>query len=723
MGILVLFGVLVISLAFITSPVSADDGTGDAADIPTVQTPVDDLPVDPQVDVITADPDDAQDPVIIENPTSDEIPLTGGDAALVESSVPPADVVAPVVDELIANTDGGNKEKKKDEEPSPAEVLEASLDPFFNRGGLTYYFRTNCTGFDNCVVTSTPISSAVTDVTSNGLPDDGVINVEGGTYQESLVIGALPGALKLKGSVNGQTTYLNGGVIIYDNGAPLTFADFVFNSGVNLIGTTDVSFENSTFNAGLFAENSQRTSLKKNKVHAGVLVMDSSQLRVSDSQFMAGVLISDSSNFSIDNSELQSGLIISRSTGGIISDSILSGWINTRSSEVTINTTSAKKDLAINMGQEENHVVVNGESSLQVAGVSDNQADMNLNGGTIVFGESKVSYNSTGIQNLGVVLDAPSDSAISVNDQVTVNGLLDLQAPVILVNNSINADQVNLTGDGQVVVQGNITTINDMRISGDTLTINSRIESTQADIQLLAANGITVGENGQVIASHHVLVNADTDQNGIGTFSLLSGGLVKGLSGIEITAAALNLLGNLQAGQAVVSLVNSNPSGLVGLGSEGDELFQIGQAEFEKIQAGKLIIGNLMSRGTVSIGHLDLGNTDYKLDIFGGNIEVNELVLAFAGMMQLVAFGFIQSKNNSGKINIQMPGGSLQVKALGFGTAAAPIHMLVDFFSALVNCVGSVYVSDLNHTDLPEGRTGKPGWPQAVRSSFLGQVC
>jgi hypothetical protein len=63
------------------------------------------------------------------------------------------------------------------------EVLSSS-DPYFKRGDVTYYYQPvgGCGVTPNCTEAANPVQAALADLQANGLPDDGLLNVEAGTY-------------------------------------------------------------------------------------------------------------------------------------------------------------------------------------------------------------------------------------------------------------------------------------------------------------------------------------------------------------------------------------------------------------------------------------------------------------------------------------------------------------------------------------------------------------
>jgi hypothetical protein len=158
----------------------------------------------------------------------------------------------------------------EDQEPislasTEAVELLSAPDPYFTRGGVIYRFLTDCSAYPtNCTVSSNPIQAAIDDVEANGLPDDGVIIVEPGTYEENVTISVSgltlygsPGDLLLAGAASDAPTLLGGftgdtGVGVHILGNDVNLIGFIiegYDTGVLVDGSSgniDVWIENNT---------------------------------------------------------------------------------------------------------------------------------------------------------------------------------------------------------------------------------------------------------------------------------------------------------------------------------------------------------------------------------------------------------------------------------------------------------------------------------------------
>lgn len=130
---------------------------------------------------------------------------------------------------------------------SQFEILQPQIpDPYFYVNGEKHSYLPSggdCAGAVNCTVSATPIQDAIDSVAGGLIPDDGTIYIEGGEYDENLIIDNLSG-LRLLGAANNQPTTLLGEVSIF-NSINITLEDILFNhqifvensSGVMIDGT------------------------------------------------------------------------------------------------------------------------------------------------------------------------------------------------------------------------------------------------------------------------------------------------------------------------------------------------------------------------------------------------------------------------------------------------------------------------------------------------------
>ncbi len=697
-----------------TTPVFADDGS---TETPVVVITSEVTQPDP---AITQTPEpDANPPITAATPTPESNPTE-------QESSTPAIELTPIVEEptqtpvitdqpeltptSVVPTTTSEEPKPVQEEVSP----KKALDPYFNRQGETFYFRVDCTGFTNCTESNAPISAAIDDTISLGLPDDGIINVEGGHFSENVSITSLPGALTFKGMADGEITYLDGNLMINGTTVPICFLNFVFNGDVSVLNTTQITFLDSVFNGDFTVTQSNGLVLMNAISHAAVSFSGDGDITINTSSFDQDVFLSAVNDFTIDQSSFQGALIMSQSTGGVIRDTTAANGFVSHGSDITIVTTPLNQDVVqIYLGNEQGTVSISSGAgsmgSIKITGQMDDDQDMLLSSGEVRLGDGKVVYNPQAVRLLEVKLLTSRPTSVIIDGPMSLDGSLDVEAQNIQVQSQVHVTDISLTGHQAVSVLGDVYSLNSIIISsGTTLNVDGLLQSTQGDVILSSNQGIQLNSGAYISAGGKVSMDADFDRDGQGSYSQQAGSFVQGNDGILIRAADFVLLGSLISAAAPIQIIASLPTQNMFIGEEQPGGFNLSLSELFNIHTmGALILGDAFSRGNVTIGSVDLSASDIlNLSILGGNILIDQLTLANQGILQLIAAGYITSRSQN-KTNISIAGGSLLVKALGFGTSAAPIHTAVDIFSALANCIGSLYVSDLNTCSLPgEGLGG-----------------
>ncbi|MEW6094083.1 MAG: hypothetical protein AB1531_08980, partial [Chloroflexota bacterium] len=213
------------------SPVIVE--TGEEQVVPAEETSTD----EPLVEVVvTQEPVLAESDVVLPVEPSSELDL-----------VTELDSPAPAEEENLADdliVDAGELGA-----PALDEVLDSSVvDPYFDRGGTRYYFRTNCTGYTNCTVSTTPLQAAIDDIQAYGMPDDSTIWVEAGTFTDTISIDGFSSALTIRSVTGaGNDVILTGSVTIEDNSALITLQGILYTATSqitlinNLAGTMNVT--------------------------------------------------------------------------------------------------------------------------------------------------------------------------------------------------------------------------------------------------------------------------------------------------------------------------------------------------------------------------------------------------------------------------------------------------------------------------------------------------
>ena len=154
--------------------------------------------------------------------------------------------------------------------------------------------------------------------------------------------------------------------------------------------------------------------------------------------------------------------------------------------------------------------------------------------------------------------------------------------------------------------------------------------------RLFAESGISISENVTVTETGLVVLNADSDADGIGTFGIASAVTFdSGTNDIEITAADVELLGSLVADGQTIAIRRSTV-GTIGLGDGAGGDLQIDQAELAAISAGSLVLGDAGGAENSTTAVL-VSNADATTSTISGLVQLNALAdenadVSFAGL-------------------------------------------------------------------------------------------
>jgi hypothetical protein len=352
------------------------------------------------------------------------------------------------VEELIisvtgaAATDSGAQTVPETEDEE-IEIAPA-LDPYFKRQGETHYFRTNCDGYSNCAASSKPISAAIKDVEFNGLPDDGIINIEGGQFVELLIISKLSGELTLRGGADDEITYLEGSVIVHETESTLHFQNMVFNAGISVIRAGTVAFAESVINGGLSVMQSEALQIENSTLNAGMVVMNTTDVEVVDSLFAAGVVLSNVEHAAVSGSTMEGGVIVNRSQDVVFEETTFQDGISIRDSQVALNGTASDDHFDVTLEAGPSQVQVSGGEGNDSVAVTQTLAEA----GEVVVGEgllvspdgAELALNDT-VEDLSLVVEGPAEAQVVVSENVALAGSLKISADEIRVAGDVTASK------------------------------------------------------------------------------------------------------------------------------------------------------------------------------------------------------------------------------------------------------------------------------------------
>ena len=214
-----------------------DSASPSTDEIDTTDTGETEQAATPQ-DEITEDSAEAPEETPTENIDAVAVDEPGDEDA--QPADAPTDEPLPSEEQDISNSTPEISDVDIDIETDDADAQSALLlDPYFTRNGVTYYYMTDCSGYDNCTVTSTPIQAAINDLNTNGMPDDNTLYVKSGTFSETILIDGISSTLILK-SIEEDTTTLSGNVTIRNSSGTVKLDTFAFTGTISLQNAADV---------------------------------------------------------------------------------------------------------------------------------------------------------------------------------------------------------------------------------------------------------------------------------------------------------------------------------------------------------------------------------------------------------------------------------------------------------------------------------------------------
>ena len=237
--------------------------------------------------------------------------------------------------------------------------------------------------------------------------------------------------------------------------------------------------------------------------------------------------------------------------------------------------------------------------------------------------------------DVGVVriTEVAAGNALSIDQVSTLNGIEATDAITVVL--SAAEGDGNLSIDAPVVTSAaskitlTVTNENDLTV-GD-LGSGNYIQTAGGEIELNAAGGISLTSANSDIRTHTgagtaglLDLNADSDTDGAGTFSMTNAGASLSTNAgtdtnIAIDAAdfggGTDILGTIDAGDGVVHLAPTDATGTaipIAIGADAGN-FEVSSAEVNRITAGRIEIG--YRADTASEGHVDSGAVSIGEDL------------------------------------------------------------------------------------------------------------
>ncbi|MEL6108206.1 MAG: hypothetical protein AAFU85_19445, partial [Planctomycetota bacterium] len=206
---------------------------------------------------------------------------------------------------------------------------------------------------------------------------------------------------------------------------------------------------------------------------------------------------------------------------------------------------------------------------------------------TLDAGTGEVSISTSTANDIGVGDASVTGINLSRTElgRITAQNLTLATAGDISVDNIQDGDSDQVAGTVSLQATG----------SGSTVSFITAASSFNA-LNIEATDGVSVEQN-LVTDVGGITVDADSDADGVGTFSVLASTSVNsGNAAIEVTADTIDLSGSLIGGTADVTLHDSHGGGINFGSSSG--LFDIEDAELGRINAANLV---LQTNGNISV--------------------------------------------------------------------------------------------------------------------------
>ncbi len=273
-------------------------------------------------------------------------------------------------------------------------------------------------------------------------------------------------------------------------------------------------------------------------------------------------------------------------------------------------------------------VIANGSGGADDAEVTGDGTINFLDGGNVTFTISEQALEG---------LAAGTNITLQANNSITIN---DLSDDTLSLNQTgsvtfemgaggfsmTTADTIAMTGTGGDLV---ITATGGGDLSLGNVTLNGGDVTLTGDI--IGVVGISGGSvltvtadanfnvNGAVSTNGSVTIDADSGNDGTGSFNIdSSGSLISNGNDIAITAAGVTLDGNLNAGSADITITTSQTAGTIGLGGAAGVTIAIDNTELDRITADDLILG--ATSGNTNAGIDVQGVTAGATDQIGGSL-------------------------------------------------------------------------------------------------------
>ncbi|NIR43402.1 MAG: hypothetical protein GWM93_05880, partial [Gemmatimonadetes bacterium] len=223
-------------------------------------------------------------------------------------------------------------------------------------------------------------------------------------------------------------------------------------------------------------------------------------------------------------------------------------------------------------------------ASLTETGLTLSGGNITVAAGQTVGSSGKLTIGSSGTTIAGQgALTLQGEDGLAIRSSVTAAGDLTLDG---------DADNAADGDDRLTLASGVSLTSTAGRVSLDA---TQGSLSAAGGLTMSATNGLSILEN--LTTAGTTTLNADTDGDGTGSFSLASGKtLSTGGNPLALTTADATFAGSLDSGTATTSFEGSQSGNTIGLGDAAGDL-SLSSAELGRITAGGLLLGGSTNGG------------------------------------------------------------------------------------------------------------------------------
>lgn len=361
--------------------------------------------------------------------------------------------------------------------------------------------------------------------------------------------------------------------------------DVVYND-LNAIGLQDITADSLRLSAGGAITNSGRLLIGDLGIQAGgTVTLDTANNNVDNLAISAGsndITFRDEDGFNISTVGPYSGLtggIMTLTAGGAVSASTAISGTSlalTAAGNATLNNVSnALTNLAVSASGYD--VLYRDANALNIAAVG------SVSGITAASLDLRVAGNLADTASLNIT---GHTNIISTSGTITLNE----------VTNDFNSMSVSHVGNVSIV-DANALTITDITRTGGTGTAG-----------ISAASGITVTGD---ISTGALTLDADSDGNGVGTFTLNGGASINSLANAAVTIASGDLVlnGTIASGTGITT-VRASGGNTIDLGNGGGGAYNISQAELDRITASIIRVGGTGTGAITVSSNISAANSD-----------------------------------------------------------------------------------------------------------------